>query len=243
VTSPCSAAEVEVLTLGRDPRPLLEGVSARAVRAYYLVESEGHLRYASTASCGGGLGLTRRILSLHVDRRLDCEDPERFAYDRAAELGLPEPLVALLTGVENDRVRVARARLPGEGGLSAVALVTAGGRNISAAGRSPIAHEVTPGTINVVAIVEGRLTDAALLNLLTVATEAKCLALALDGVRLPDGVPATGTSSDAVVVAATDRGASFRYGGPVTVPGHLVGAAVLGATRAALANSRIGREP
>ncbi len=233
-------AAVELIPLGAEGVELLPGVRARAAREYYLVDSEHPLRYAGTASCGGGLGRTSRILSLHVDRRLDCDVPERFAYERARELAIPTPFVALLTGVENHRVRVARARLASPDPVSAVALVTAGGRNLSAAGRSPVWTTLPTGTINVLAIVDAHLPDAALLNLLTVATEAKCLALALRGVRTPDGEPATGTSSDAVVVAATGRGPSYQYGGPVTVPGHLVGAAVLAAAEAALATSRLG---
>ena len=233
-------ANVELIPLGTVPTELLPGVRAQAAQEYYLVDSIAPLRYAGTASCGGGLGRTSRFLSLHVDRRLDCEVPERFAHDRARELGVPAPFVALLTGVENHRVRAARARLDGPEPVQAVALVTAGGRNLSAAGRSPVWSAAAVGTINVLAIVDAQLPDAALLNLLTVATEAKCLALALRGVRTEEGVPATGTSSDAVVVAATDRGRAFQYGGPVTVPGHLVGAAVLAAAEAALAGSRLG---
>jgi adenosylcobinamide hydrolase len=63
---------------------------------------------------------------------------------------------------------------------------------------------------------------AALVNLAVTVTEAKTLVLLEAGVRAADGGPATGTSTDAVVVAATGRGASARFGGPISDTGWLV---------------------
>ena len=60
---------------------------------------------------------------------------------------------------------------------------------------------------------------AALVNLLVTLTEVKTDVLRTAGVRCADGRPATGTSSDAIVVAATGRGARCRFGGPLTALG------------------------
>jgi iron complex transport system ATP-binding protein len=180
----------------------------------------------------------RDILSLKVDDSLECQWPERFARARATEMGLDQPFVGLLTGVSLDCAKVAVREGPG---TSAVAVVTAGGRNLCAAGLSPAWNGPVWGTINTIAIVHARLSDAALLNLLTVATEAKALALRERGVLTEEGFPATGTSTDAVVVACTGDGPRQRYGGPVTLAGHLVGSVVLQAMRAALDESSIGK--
>ncbi len=58
------------------------------------------------------------------------------------------------------------------------------------------------------------------------ATESKTLALITAGVRSPEGAPASGTSTDAVVVAASGRGPRHRFGGPVSDLGWVVGRVV-----------------
>src|SRR2546429_2808655 len=57
---------------------------------------------------------------------------------------------------------------------------------------------------------------AALVNAVITATEVKTLALTSAGVRCADGRLASGTSTDAVVVAATGRGPRCRFGGPLS---------------------------
>ena len=65
-----------------------------------------------------------------------------------------------------------------------------------------------------------------MVNTVITATEAKSLALAAWQVTDPAGAPASGTSTDAVVVACTGRGAALDYAGPATVIGFLVADAV-----------------
>jgi len=67
---------------------------------------------------------------------------------------------------------------------------------------------------------------AALVNAVITATEVKTLALTAAGVRCDDGRLASGTSTDAVVVAATGRGPRCRFGGPVSQLGAVVARAV-----------------
>ena len=66
----------------------------------------------------------------------------------------------------------------------------------------------------------------------TLATEAKALALFEAGIKTEGGSIATGTSMDTIVVASTDRGPFFRYAGPSTLVGHLIGQAVYDAVAA-----------
>jgi adenosylcobinamide amidohydrolase len=81
-----------------------------------------------------------------------------------------------------------------------------------------------------IAVVDADPEPAALVNLVVTLTEVKTDVLRTAGVRCDDGRPATGTSSDAIVVAATARGPRCRYGGPLTAPGW----AAASATRVAL---------
>ena len=90
-------------------------------------------------------------------------------------------------------------------------------------------RRVAAGTINVVAFVPVRHTDAALANLLCTVTEAKAQAL------FHGGVDGTGTASDAVTVVCPATGPAETFGGPRSVYGAPVARAVYAALRAGLA--------
>ena len=70
-------------------------------------------------------------------------------------------------------------------------------------------------------MVEAQLAPAALVNLVATLTEVKALVLTDAGLTA-DGHPASGTSTDAVVVAATGRGRALRFGGPISDAGWVV---------------------
>jgi adenosylcobinamide amidohydrolase len=109
-------------------------------------------------------------------------------------------------------------------GLTALVVATVGLGNVVGAGRSPVAP-ATPGTINTIAIVDADVEPAALVNLALTVTEVKTLVLVAAGLPCADGGPASGTSTDAVVVAATGRGPVVRFGGPISDAGWVVGRA------------------
>ena len=133
-----------------------------------------------------------------------------------------------MTGVALDEAAVvARER----DGLAVTAVATVGLGNASAAGRDPrvAAGPSAPapaGTINLIVVVDAELTPSALVNAVIVATEAKVLSLIERGVRTRAGELASGTSSDAIVIAATGRGTPLRYAGAATAVGLLLGEAV-----------------
>ena len=62
----------------------------------------------------------------------------------------------------------------------------------------------------------------ALVNLALTVTEVKTLVLVAAGLSCQDGAAASGTSTDAVVVAATGRGPTVRFGGPISDAGWVV---------------------
>ena len=84
----------------------------------------------------------------------------------------------------------------------------------------------SPSTINTIVVVDAAAEPAALVNAVITATEVKTLALTAAGVRCDDGRLASGTSTDAVVVAATGRGPRCRFGGPASELGAVVARAV-----------------
>jgi acetyl esterase/lipase len=113
-------------------------------------------------------------------------------------------------------------------------VVTVGLGNPIAAGRSPLVSRSAPSTINVIVVVDADPSPAALVNAALTVTEVKTATLAACGVRCADGAPASGTSTDAVAVAATGRGRSCRYGGPVSDLGWVVARAARAALEAGI---------
>src|SRR6267143_1538264 len=69
-------------------------------------------------------------------------------------------------------------------------------------------------------------TDPAGMIAVFTATEVKGLALREAGLLADDGRAASGTSTDAVVIAATGRGPVARFGGPASEMGWVVARAV-----------------
>ena len=153
-------------------------------------------------------------------------DAEGTVAAAALRLGVPAPWVGLLTGASTERAEIATAAADD---VRALVVATVGLSNPSAAGLSARAAWL-PATINTIAVVDADPEPAALVNLVATLTEVKTDVLRSAGVHCDDGRAATGTSSDAIVVAATGRGTRCRYGGPVTD----VGWAAASAARAAL---------
>jgi iron complex transport system ATP-binding protein len=183
-----------------------------------VIRAEHPLRAVSSAIVGGGMTETRAILNLHVPKGFRGQASEAVLEAFARRRAIASPFVGLLTGALTERAEVAEAR---RGDLTACAVVTVGLSNRSAAGRSAVAAW-RPSTINTIVVVDADPEPGALVNLALTATEAKALALAEAGVRSADGTIVTGTSTDAVVIAATGHGASCRFGGPVSDLGWLV---------------------
>jgi adenosylcobinamide hydrolase len=194
-----------------------------------VFEADEQLGIASTAVLGGGMLRGRCIVSLRVPAGYAGRDPAGDIL-RAARAAGWEPDVGLMTAADLGRARTAAAHADG---VTAVATVTAGVARPWAAGSSRGPHPAA-GTINTVVVVNAALTPAAALNLLTTVTEAKVLGLLEAGVSTADGEPASGTATDAVVVAWPLGGEPLPFGGPATAPGWAAAAAIRQALRESL---------
>lgn len=198
------------------------GVSLAVDAEHAHVRSERALLILSSAVLGGGLTAARHIINRHVDKNYHSDDVDSDQLSFARSRGVAEPFVGLLTAVRMDRLRW-RVQMHGE--LSVAAIVTAGVANAASAGVSP-AVVAGPGTINIIVLIDAHLTPAAMVNAVITATEAKTHVLLAHGVRTPAGEPATGTSTDAVVIACTGQGPALPYAGPLTTTGWLIGQCV-----------------
>ncbi|MGC0334280.1 adenosylcobinamide amidohydrolase [Streptomyces sp. SAI-170] len=199
-----------------------DGESLRAL----LWRAGGGWRMISSAVLGGGLGERSWVLNAQVSHGYRRTDPDRHLAELAAHAGARGPGVGLMTAA--DVGAYGRAH---DGGVDAVATAGLGVRGWAASPADGTAGQAPPGTINIVVAVPAPLTDAALVNAVATATEAKVQAL------LDAGYDCSGTPTDAVCVAArTPRGGeeAVAFAGPRSLWGARLARAVHGAVRAAV---------
>jgi iron complex transport system ATP-binding protein len=200
------------------PEISIAGITVRVDETAVHVAAERRLTTLSSALVGGGFAEVHNIVNMHVDDVGEDSDPERELRAFVAGLGVTTPFVGLMTAAST---RNARLSVASQGRLTVATVVSVGLSNRECAGTS-LPADVPPGTINAIAVIDAALSPAAMVNTVITATEAKAVALAAWEVRTADGMPASGTSTDAVVVACTGRGAMLDYAGPATTVGWLV---------------------
>lgn len=203
----------------------------RGVRLSHRVEDGARLasllwdlgpgwRAVSSAMVGGGIGPVSWVLNAQVVGGYSRMDPVAHLLEMAP----PGPGVGMLTAAMVDRFTEAA-----DGGARAVATV---GLRVPTWAAAPegvpdpeLAPMYLPGTINIVVAVPAAMSDAALVNAVMTVTEAKTQAL------VEEGLPCTGTASDAVCVAVRDEGPREPFGGPRSLWGARVARAVHAAVR------------
>jgi len=197
-----------------------------------VVRTATPLLAVSSAVAGGGIGPAAAIVNVHVTKHGSLEAARATLEAFVRRRGVPTPYVGLLTGAATEKAEVEVAR---HRGLAALAVVTVGLSNRVTAGVSPAVAAAPASTINTIVVVDADAEHAALVNAVITVTEVKTLALVEAGVTGAGGRVATGTSTDAVVIAATGRGARERFGGPVSDVGWVVAQAAGPALRRGIA--------
>ena len=217
---------------------MIDGLDVVVDAEAVVLTSASPLRVVSSAAVGGGMVQARAIVNLHVPKNHPCGNPEADVARFCRERGIPTPYVGLLTSAWTEKADLS---IEAANGITVLAVVTVGLGNPVAAGVSPVALGL-PSTINTIVVIDGDPEPGALVNAVITATEAKILALAEAGIRSPEGGLASGTSTDAVVIAATGRGRSCRFGGPASELGWLIARAVGVATRRGISRWRAENE-
>ncbi len=201
---------------------MIAGVTIEVSREAVWVRSVEPLYVVSSAFVGGELTAARHILNMHVGNGYRAERPDDDVLARARGLGIAEPFVGLMTAAWT---HTAEPVTESADGTTVTVIVTVGLGSPVSAGVSP-AVPWRPSTINTIVLLDALLAPAAAINGVITATEAKVGALADAGIRTPDGLPATGTVTDAIVVAWTGRGPALAYLGPAAPAGWLLARAV-----------------
>lgn len=182
------------------------------------------MRAVSSAMLGGGIGPVSWVMNAQVPGLYSRTDPVTHLLELAAAHGLAGHGVGMLTAASVDRTVTGE-----DGGVTASATVGLRVPTWAAAPEGfpdPELAPLRPGTVNITVAVPAPLTDAALVNAVITATEAKTQAL------LEAGYPCTGTASDAVCVVVPEDGAPELFAGPRSVWGARIARAVHAAVHA-----------
>ena len=191
---------------------------------------------------GGGLRRASVILNHQVplDERAAVEAPRIFLNRLSRSLGFrPAATVALMTGANIKRGGFAITQRQE---LIVSAWCSAGCSNALRVGDRATAPSGYSGTINIVVAINCPVAPAVLVEIVQLAVEARVVAVQDARVMsVRSGLPATGTGTDCIVVAAptvsSKRGTRvILYGGKHTLLGELAGRAVLKCCTTAIAH-------
>ncbi len=129
--------------------------------------------------------------------------------------------VAFLTSRDVRAVKDATVTVEGE---TARCIATVGLSNAERVGARVDRSAKDWGTINIAVVTQTGLSDAARIEALSIAAEARTVAVMQAGLPLPSG-RATGTGTDCIAIAAPEG--TVRYAGLHTALGEAIGRAVL----------------
>ncbi|WP_040227538.1 adenosylcobinamide amidohydrolase [Bhargavaea cecembensis] len=200
----------------------------RVSGSFVHLDSNIPLKTVSSAVFQAGSGWFRHFVNRHVDAAYRSDDAGAEMRDWLTGRGFPlSQTVAMMTAAMTEDAVIGEY---GPEDAPVVVCVTAGvGNAVDASAGS--AREAHAGTINTWIIVNGHLTEEALIQGMITATEAKAKAMQTEHVLDPlTGTIATGTSTDSVLVAATQTGTRHPYAGTVTALGQAIGRGVFECT-------------
>lgn len=190
---------------------------------YVAIEADGPLRTFSSAMHNAGYGNYQYFINRTVDKSYFPSDAHEEMKQFLQSKGFPlDKTVAMMTAVD---MKFAFSRFFKDGDTSIVVMVTAGLNNAVDVTRSHrYSYKPAIGTINIFIFINGCLTDEALIQAFCCAVETKTKVLSEKKIIDKNtGTVATGTSTDSICIASTQKGEVHEYGGSITKVGSLVG--------------------
>jgi adenosylcobinamide hydrolase len=204
---------------------------------HVLVQSNDSYEVLSNAPYNGGLSSSRSFVNWKVPLNYNCSDPAAMMQAELRKWGYdPATAVGLQTAAHITHTSFAE-ELGDE--FKLLVCVSAGTGNAARAGlerETFSAYEA--GTVNIMIIIDGRMTSSAMVNAVISATEAKSAAFEELSIRDHSyGCIATGTSTDAVLIAVSQSSTyeqTHRYAGAATTIGNAIGRLVYAAVYEAI---------
>src|SRR5690625_1873237 len=161
------------------------------------------LRTLSSGICGAGIGWHTNFVNRHVDKNYNCENhlQDMNEYLIKNDFNIYET-VGMMTAVY---LEDASFQFFKKDAFSLLVVVTAGvGNAVDSSRAIELSAEQLMGTINTWIFINGYVTDEAFIQSVMTATEAKAKALQeLNIMDRQTNTIATGTSTDSILVAAT----------------------------------------
>lgn len=180
------------------------------------------LKTLSSAVHNAGIGWYKSFVNRHVDQHYNASDvPSEMAnYLKEHSFSLSET-VGMMTAALTENVEIETYEAPFG---SVVIAVTAGlGNAVDVSEVYKRNDDFTIGTVNTWIIINGYLQEEAFIQAVVTATEAKTKAFQVENVKDPiTDTIATGTSTDSILIAATQKGESLPYAGPITPLGKRI---------------------
>jgi adenosylcobinamide amidohydrolase len=186
-----------------------DGVMLEQTPNHVHLAFEQPQRVLSSAVLNGGFAQASHFVNMKVSTEcpLDLEDPVITLRRYCRERGWQGEAIGMMTAAS---MKSFRATYDCVGGESLAVVVTTGLGNARRAGDASGCADLTSlprkaGTINMAIVTSAVLTDAAMVEMVSVITEAKAAILQELGIKSPvSGKLATGTGTDAVAIFSGD---------------------------------------
>ncbi len=207
-------------------------------KSHIALQAPLPLRTMSSGVVGAGTGWHQTFVNRHVDKDYHCDDFRSDMLDFLKNHQFdPSTTVGMMTAVILEDVSY---RFIEDDGYSVLVVVTAGvGNAVDASMSDSHKFELVPGTINTWIFVNGELTEEAFIQSIMIATEAKVKVMEHEQVMDPvTGTVATGTSTDSILVASTQKGEKLEFAGSITPLGKSISKGVYECTRESVQKSR-----
>ncbi|TYS89257.1 adenosylcobinamide amidohydrolase [Rossellomorea aquimaris] len=187
-----------------------------------ILQSTRPLKTISSGVTNAGTGWYTTFVNRHVSKNYNSDNHHEEMQGYLQQIGVKrEETVGMMTAVQ---LEDACWGFYEEESFSVFIVVTAGvGNAVDASMSDCHSFDHSPGTINIWVFINGRVSDAASIQGIMTATEAKVKALAAHNVNDPvTGSGATGTSTDSILIASTEEGVLLEYAGTITPLGKRI---------------------
>ena len=199
---------------------------------HLLIDLGKPCKCLSSAVLGGGFTRSRYVINRSVSKNWRGDDPEKDMRIYAQKHNIEaESCIGLMTAVSAQHTYSHELE---HSGWVVKSFVTAGVSNAARAGGCNPLNDALVGTINIIVIVFGSLTEAAMISAVQTATEAKTAALEDGNIRTKFQERATGTTTDAIAIVNYLDAPASAYAGLATPAGYAIGQSVYKATQEAL---------
>ena len=207
-----------------------------------VIISKDSLECLSNAVINGGRVTSNAIINHHVSLDFEYTNLKEVLEPIKNKFKLSDSTIGLFTAVEMKEAVLINEKVDD---VDYTIILTAGLTNVI----SPIIEGSDliipnenftnkPGTINIILLINGRLTEHAAVNLFITITEAKTLLLNLLEIRTNDDKLVTGTSTDTIVICFTCKGQLIEWSGYATKFGQSIGRTIFNLLKKALKGIR-----